>query len=115
MPSHAVTRLSKRARLQAFPHDYPDARVFVLDENHRSTATIVTLANTIAAPLASRPASCTSNPQGPSARLYCADDDIDEARFVADEITRLLIVSDIARPGQVGVLFRTNAQARVLA
>ena len=33
--------------LQAFPRDYPDARVFVLDENHRSTATIVTLANAV--------------------------------------------------------------------
>lgn len=101
--------------LQAFPRDYPDARVFVLDENHRSTATIVTLANAIAAPLASRPASWTSNPQGPSARLYCADDDAGEARFVADEISRLLVTGAIARPGQVGVLFRTNAQARGLA
>jgi len=40
-----------RVVLQEFPRDYPDAHVFVLDENHRSTATIVSLANAIAATL----------------------------------------------------------------
>ncbi len=89
--------------------------MFVLDENHRSTATIVALANAIAAPLATRPASWTSNPAGPAARVYCADDEVDEARFVAEEIARLLDTGGISQPGQAGVLFRTNAQARVLA
>jgi len=41
--------------LLAFPRDYPEAQVFVLDQNHRSTATVVGLANAIAAPLANRP------------------------------------------------------------
>ena len=101
--------------LQAFPDNYPEARVFVLDENHRSTATIVSLANAIAAPLSARPASWTSNPAGPAARVYAADDEQDEARFVAAEIGRLLEIGEIVQPGQVGVLFRTNAQARALA
>lgn len=48
-------------------------------------------------------------------RLHRADDDADEARFVSDEISRLLVSGAIARPGQVCVPFRTNAQARVLA
>jgi len=101
--------------LQAFPRDYPDARVFVLDENHRSTSTIVSLDNAIAAPLAARSASWTSNPPGPAARVYSADDEQDEARYVAEEVGRLLDTGELLKPGQVGVLFRTNAQARALA
>jgi len=103
------------ALLQAFTRDYPEARVYVLDENHRSTATIVALANAIAAPLESRPASWTNNPAGPAARLYAASDEVDEARFVGDEIARLLLTGEITHPGQSAVLFRTNAQARALA
>jgi len=101
--------------LLAFPRDYPEARVFVLDQNHRSTATVVALANAIAAPLANRPDSWTSNPAGPVARIYRADDEADEARFVADEIERLLKSGEISAPGQAAVLFRTNAQACALA
>jgi DNA helicase-2/ATP-dependent DNA helicase PcrA len=101
--------------LLAFPRDYPEARVFVLDENYRSTATVVALANAIAGPLGSRPNSWTSNPAGPAARIYRADDEEDEARFVADEIAQLLQTRQIIRPGQAAVLFRTNAQARALA
>src|SRR6185295_11764538 len=56
--------------LETFSRDYPEARVYVLDENHRSTGTIVSLANAIAEPLAIRPASWTKNPHGPVARLY---------------------------------------------
>src|SRR5262249_2238288 len=98
-----------------FALDYPDARVYVLDENHRSTATIVSLANAIAEPLATRPASWTSNPQGPVARLYRARDELDEARYVADAIVKLLAEHQISVLGQAAVLCRTNGQARALA
>ncbi|MBV9899274.1 MAG: ATP-dependent helicase [Chloroflexi bacterium] len=101
--------------LESFGVDYPDARRYVLDQNHRSTATIVTLANAIAAPLASRPNSWTANPAGPAARLYRADDELDEARYIADEVARLLAGGHITEPGQAAVLFRTNAQAPVIA
>jgi DNA helicase-2/ATP-dependent DNA helicase PcrA len=89
--------------------------VFVLDENHRSTATIVSLANAIAAPLAHRPACWTTNPSGPGARLYRALDEDDEASFVGEEVRRLLQTGEISNAGQAAVLFRTNAQARALA
>jgi DNA helicase-2/ATP-dependent DNA helicase PcrA len=101
--------------LEAFSHDYPDARVYVLDENHRSTATIVALANAIAEPLAARHASWTSNPQGPVARLYRARDELDEARYVAEAIVKLLNERQITAAGQAAVLFRTNIQARAMA
>src|ERR1051325_9533597 len=48
-------------------------------------------------------------------RIYQALDDVDEARFVADEVARLLKSGEIATPGQAAALFRTNAQARALA
>jgi DNA helicase II / ATP-dependent DNA helicase PcrA len=101
--------------LAEFPRTFPGARVVVLERNHRSTRTIVALANALAAPLGERPASWTTNPDGPPARLYAADDDADEARFVAGEVARLLAAGELAQPGQAAVLFRTNAQARAFA
>lgn len=108
-------RGAEPALLDTFAVDYPDARVYVLDENHRSTGTIVSLANAIAEPLSTRPASWTSNPQGPVARLYRARDELDEARYVADAIVKLLDEHQIGALGQAAVLFRTNGQAPALA
>src|SRR5207237_848935 len=82
----------------------------VLEQNYRSTRTVVALANALVAPLAERPASWTANPAGPPARVYAAADDGDEARFVAAEVARLLRAGELALPGQAAVLFRTNVQ-----
>jgi DNA helicase-2/ATP-dependent DNA helicase PcrA len=101
--------------LTEFPRTFPDARIVVLEQNHRSTRTIVALANALAAPLGGRPPCRTSNPDGPAARLYVADDDVDEARYVAGELARLLAVGELAQPGQAAVLFRTNAQGQAIA
>jgi DNA helicase II / ATP-dependent DNA helicase PcrA len=101
--------------LSEFPRTFPGAQVVVLERNHRSTRTIVALANALAAPLGVRPASWTTNPNGPQARLYVADDDIEEAHFVAGELVRLLAAGELAQPGQAAVLFRTNAQAQAFA
>ena len=101
--------------LLQFPEQYPDARVFPLDQNHRSTGVVVALSNALAAPLESGRESWTSNADGPRARLHTASDEMGESRFVADEIGRLLGSGQIEHPGEVAVLFRTNAQARTLA
>jgi DNA helicase-2/ATP-dependent DNA helicase PcrA len=101
--------------LTEFPRTFPGAQIVVLEQNHRSTRTIVALANALAAPLGGRPACWTSNPDGPAARLYVADDDVDEARYVAGEVARLLAAGELARPAQAAVLFRTNAQAQAIA
>jgi DNA helicase-2/ATP-dependent DNA helicase PcrA len=98
-----------------FSRAYPEARIFPLDENHRSTGVVVALSNALAAPLDGARSSWTTNPPGPSARLYTAQDNVDEARFVASEILRLIGSGQIEHPGQVAVLFRTNAQARPFA
>ncbi len=101
--------------LVEFPRAFAGAQVLVLEQNYRSTCTVVALANALVAPLGERPASWTANPVGPPARLYAASDDTDEARFVATEVARLLRAGELDVPGQAAVLFRTNAQARALA
>ena len=101
--------------LADFPRQYPDARVFPLGQNHRSTGVVVALSNALAAPLATGLESWTANALGPSARLYAAIDELDEARFVAAEIRRLVDSGHIDHVGQVAVLYRTNAQARIVA
>jgi DNA helicase II / ATP-dependent DNA helicase PcrA len=101
--------------LVKFSEQYPEARIFPLDQNHRSTGVVVALSNALAAPLGDARESWTTNPAGPPARLYAARDEVDEARFVAAEIVRLVQSGQIEHPGQVAVLFRTNAQARPLA
>jgi DNA helicase II / ATP-dependent DNA helicase PcrA len=101
--------------LLSFPQLYPEAKVFPLDQNHRSTGVVVALSNALAAPLEGGHGSWTNNVEGPRARIYGAVDELDEARFVAAEIDRMLRCAELEHPGQVAVLFRTNAQARVLA
>jgi len=101
--------------LLGFPLHYPDARVFPLDQNHRSTGVVVALSNALAAPLQSGRESWTANAQGPRARVYTARDETDEALFVATEIQLLLESGQIDHPGEVAVLFRTNAQASTVA
>jgi DNA helicase-2/ATP-dependent DNA helicase PcrA len=101
--------------LVEFARQYPDARVFPLGQNHRSTGVVVALSNAVAAPLATGVESWTANARGPAARLYAATDELDEARFVADEIRRLVDSGHIEHAGQVAVLYRTNAQARLVA
>lgn len=101
--------------LVEFPDAFAGAQVLVLEQNYRSTRTVVALANSLVAPLGERPASWTANPAGPPARVYAANSDADEAHFVAAEVARLLKAGELATPGQAAVLFRTNAQARELA
>src|SRR5258708_21254986 len=87
--------------LVEFARVYPDARIFPLDQNHRSTGVIVALGNALAAPLQYGGASWTSNVEGPRARLYGAADQDDEAQFVAHEFQRLVgsRAIDHPRPG----------------
>jgi DNA helicase II / ATP-dependent DNA helicase PcrA len=97
-----------------FEGDFPDARTILLEQNYRSTQNILTAANAVISRNRGRKPKNLWSDQGPGEALvgYVADDEHDEARFVATEIDRL---SDVkaARPGQVAVFYRTNAQSRV--
>ncbi|MEW6229759.1 MAG: DNA helicase PcrA, partial [Bacillota bacterium] len=96
-----------------FEHDYPDAAVIKLEENYRSTQTILDIANHVIANNRSRKEKnlWTRNVRGREAIYYKAWDERDEAAFVANEIERAVRKG---RPyGAFVVLYRTNAQSRV--
>ncbi|MEV6808188.1 DNA helicase PcrA [Streptomyces sp. NPDC051132] len=97
-----------------FEEDYPDATTILLEQNYRSTQTILSAANAVIERNESRrPKNLWTN-AGEGARItgYVADTEHDEAQFVADEIDRLVDAGD-ARAGDVAVFYRTNAQSRV--
>ncbi|MFJ7136660.1 DNA helicase PcrA [Streptomyces fungicidicus] len=97
-----------------FEEDYPDATTILLEQNYRSTQTILSAANAVIERNESRrPKSLWTN-AGSGARItgYVADTEHDEAQFVADEIDRLTDAGE-AKAGDVAVFYRTNAQSRV--
>ncbi|MDT0461787.1 DNA helicase PcrA [Streptomyces gibsoniae] len=97
-----------------FEEDYPDATTILLEQNYRSTQTILSAANAVIERNESRrPKNLWTN-AGAGARItgYVADTEHDEAQFVADEIDRLTDRGE-AKAGDVAVFYRTNAQSRV--
>ncbi len=96
-----------------FEGDFPGAQTILLEQNYRSTQTILSAANAV----------ITKNPNRPEKRLwsdagdgdlvtgYVADTEHDEAQFIATEIDKL---SDegVAKNSDVAVFYRTNAQSR---
>jgi DNA helicase II / ATP-dependent DNA helicase PcrA len=97
-----------------FEQDYPEATVILLEQNYRSTQNILAAANAVVSRNSGRkPKNLWSDAgDGPPITGYVADNEHDEAAFVAEEVDRL---SDegLATPGQVAVFYRTNAQSRV--
>jgi DNA helicase II / ATP-dependent DNA helicase PcrA len=99
-----------------FEHDYPDAKEFILDQNYRSTRTILEVANAlIENNLQRKPKTLWTEAGGggPVVR-YRAEDEHDEAWYVAQEISRLVDDEGDHAYGDVAVFYRTNAQSRVL-
>lgn len=97
-----------------FEEDYPNATTILLEQNYRSTQTILSAANAVIERNESRrPKNLWTN-AGEGARItgYVADTEHDEAQFVADEIDRLTDAGD-AKAGDVAIFYRTNAQSRV--
>ncbi|MCX5399213.1 DNA helicase PcrA [Streptomyces sp. NBC_00102] len=97
-----------------FEEDYPNATTILLEQNYRSTQTILSAANAVIERNESRrPKNLWTN-AGTGTRIagYVADTEHDEAQFVADEIDRLTDAGD-AKAGDVAVFYRTNAQSRV--
>ncbi|MGH2864781.1 MAG: UvrD-helicase domain-containing protein, partial [Solirubrobacteraceae bacterium] len=100
-----------------FQQDFPDARVVKLEQNYRSTETILSAANAVIAKnrggISKRLWSELG--QGDQIQLHDLDDEHAEARFVVGEIERLLD-EDPAQPtrAEIAVLYRTNAMSRVI-
>ncbi len=101
--------------IEEFERDYPDATTILLEQNYRSTQTILSAANAVIAKNTSRRAKnlWTDSGDGDLIKVYVGDDEHDEASFIAREIDRM---SDegISRPGDTAVFYRTNAQSRAV-
>jgi DNA helicase-2/ATP-dependent DNA helicase PcrA len=97
-----------------FEQDFPDAKVILLEQNYRSTQNILAAANAVVSQnLGRKPKNLWSaQGAGPLITGYVADNEHDEAAFVAEEVDRLTDAGE-ATPGQVAVFYRTNAQSRV--
>ena len=101
--------------IEEFEQDYPDARTILLEQNYRSTQTILRAANAVIARNESRRKKNLWSDTGDGARIigYVGDNEHDEASFVARSIDRLGDEHGV-RPGDVAVFYRTNAQSRAL-
>ncbi|MGA8724978.1 MAG: UvrD-helicase domain-containing protein [Acidimicrobiales bacterium] len=98
-----------------FEKAFPDATVITLDQNFRSTQTILDAANAVIANNVSRKPKnlWTEGGEGPRIVRYRAEDEHDEAEWVAHEVLRLRSDQGL-RFGDVAVFYRTNNQSRAL-
>jgi DNA helicase-2/ATP-dependent DNA helicase PcrA len=96
-----------------FEKDFPDARSILLEQNYRSTQSILTAANTVIARNPDRREKRLWSEQGDGEKIvgYVADNEHDEAAFVAAEIDRLCDTGEYRR-SDVAVFYRTNSQSR---
>lgn len=96
-----------------FEKDYPDARTIKLEQNYRSTQTILSAANSVISRNPNRPEKRLWTAEGDGAKIvgYVGENEHDEAQFIAKEIDRLQDEGDL-RPGDVAIFYRTNAQSR---
>lgn len=97
-----------------FEKDYPEAKVIKLEQNYRSTANILDAANQVIAHNTTRKekALWTEAGDGEAIKLFLAGDEREEAAWICDHIHKLHQVD--APYGDAAILYRTNAQSRVL-
>ena len=98
----------------SFEKDYPDAKVVMLEQNYRSTETILDAANAVISHnMARKPKRLwTDLGKGENVITFEAEDEHDEAAYIAEEVTDL---EKAGRPlSDIAVFYRTNAQSRVL-
>ena len=96
-----------------FEKDYPDAAVIKLEQNYRSTSNILDAANQVIAHNGGRKDKTlwTEHESGEKIRLYCAQDEREEAAWIVQQMEELRKKG--VSLGQMAVLYRTNAQSRV--
>ncbi|OZD47872.1 ATP-dependent DNA helicase PcrA [Rhodococcus sp. 06-1477-1B] len=101
--------------IEEFERDYPDARTILLEQNYRSTQNILSAANAVISRNIGRREKklWTDTGEGELIVGYVADNEHDEASFVASEIDRLVDSRDV-RFDEVAVFYRTNNSSRAL-
>ena len=94
--------------------DYPNIKVINLEQNYRSTQTILAAANSVISKNNSHPILklWTAKGSGEKIKMYRAGSELDEASFIVEEIQKSLRAS--VQYSNFAVLYRTNAQSRVL-
>ena len=105
-------RGAKVENMHAFLRDFPDAKTLRLEQNYRSTATILEAANAVIAQNPSRLGKqlWTDTGKGESIALYAAYNEQDEARFVIERIREH--IEGGGEASDIAVLYRSNAQSR---
>jgi len=98
-----------------FEQDYPDAQLILLEQNYRSTQQILDVAMAIINPNPNRTVKrlFTERGDGLKVTLHETYDDRQEASFIVDTIASLVGKNQV-KPGDVAVMYRTNAQSRLL-
>lgn len=96
-----------------FEHDYPDATVIRLEQNYRSTQTILDAANAVIAQNPSREIKRLWTSEGDGEKIvgYAAESESREAQWITDTIDDLMDNYDY-RPADMAIFYRTNAQSR---
>ena len=97
-----------------FERHFPQAHTVWLEENYRSSQTIIAASNDIIAKNKNRVPKTvfTNNPEGELITLYAAMNGSDEASYIIDKIQTL--TRDGVRPSDIAILYRTNFQSRAL-
>ncbi|URX64285.1 DNA helicase II [Luteibacter anthropi] len=105
-------RGAKVENVQQFLHDFPGARTIRLEQNYRSTSTILNAANAVIARNGGRLGKqlWTDGEEGERIALYAAYNEQDEARFVIERIREYIAEHGNAR--DCAILYRSNAQSR---
>lgn len=96
-----------------FEHDYPDATVIRLEQNYRSTQTILDAANAVIAQNPSREIKRLWTAEGSGEKIigYAAESESREAQWITDTIDDLMDNQNY-RPADMAIFYRTNAQSR---
>ncbi len=108
-------RGAKIENILRFNKDYADAKLFKLEQNYRSTRTIVGAANSIISKNSRqiRKESFSENGDGDPIKLISADTDKQEAFDVVEDIQSQMTRNNLA-PKDIAILYRTNSQSRVM-
>jgi len=108
-------RFADLRNILSFEHDYPEAKVVMLEENYRSTKKILeTASSVISANQQRKPKNLwTQNKEGEPAAVVETYTEQEEAQFVVSEVERLMEQGEFSL-GECAVMYRTNAQSRAL-
>ncbi len=108
-------RGAKVENILKFSHDFPNTQIIRLEQNYRSTETILNAANALINNNSSRMGKelWTQANEGEKIVLYGAFNELDEARFVAERIS-MIMNEGHRQASDVAILYRSNAQSRVL-